>query len=264
MDLNRINPVTLITGAASKVGAAYVRDLAKRSQGGLLLVDADDAALSTIADDLDARSISPERVSTLALDVCDPARWAQAIEFIRAQYGRVDWAVVAADPAAPNGEDSDLVDWGRIKAMNVDGLLLTLRSLMPLMRANAQGGAIAVSASAAAIKPEQDVNAYAASRAGLIGMMRIAAAEGAINRVRVNAIAHSGAQTPVWPQLPWFSDLVRDHGSERAALVRLGRFSAPLARYAESEDLVRLMVMLLSDDTRITGATLVVDGGQPM
>lgn len=259
MDLARINPVTLITGAASGIGAACASLLARRSEGGLILADFDEDALCKTADSL---SQPPERVSTLAFDVADPDRWADAAHFIQAQYGRLDWAIVNAGVAHSSRiEETDLVDWRRVMSTNLDGAFLTLRAVMPLMRENAQGGSIVVTASAAALKAELGVGAYAASKAGLLQLMRVAAKEGAGDNIRVNAIAPGGVETPMWSTMPWFQDLVREKGSERAAFDSIAAMATPLARYAAADDIARLIVMLLSDDSPITGATLVVDGG---
>lgn len=262
MDAQRLDAVALITGAGSGIGAACARDIARRSDGGLILADLDEDALARVADDLEARGVAPERVSTLAFDVADPERWSQASEFIRAQYGRLDWAVVNAGVAhaAPIAE-TDLVDWRRVMSTNLDGAFLTLRTVMPLMRNNLQGGAIVVTASAAALKAEPGVAAYGASKAGLLQLMRVAAKEGAPDNIRVNAIAPGGVETPMWSQVPMFQDIVRELGSERAAFDHIAKLATPLARYASADDIARLIVMLLSDESPITGATLVVDGG---
>lgn len=243
MELDRLTPVALVTGAASGFGAACASLLSRRAEGGLILVDVDEDALCKTAD---ALSQPPERVSTLAFDIANANRWSDATQFIRAQYGRLDWAVINAQTAAP----SDLVEWHG--GAELDNAFLALRAVAPLMRSNAQGGAIVVTASAAAMN---------APKTGLIQFMRVAAQEATPGVVRVNAIAPGGANTPHWADLPWFQDLAGRHGSESAALDALAREAAPIARYAAGGDVARLIKLLLSDASAVTGATLVVDGG---
>ncbi len=216
-------------------------------------------ALSVVADELDAAGVSPERVSTLAFDVSDIARWAQAATFIQGQYGRLDWAVVntsAATQATP--AETDLVDWGRTTSAQLEATIQSLRTIMPLMAKNSQGGAIVVTTAAAAIKAEP-LGPNAAP--GLLQVMRAASREAAHSNVRINAIAPGGSDTPMWNEMPWFQDLVRETGSENAAFDKIAHLQRPLARYAQGHDVSRLIVSLLAEETPITGATLVVDGG---
>ena len=254
----RLNPVTLITGAGSGIGAGCAQELARKSTGGLLLADVDEAALSLVADELDTAGVSPERVSTLAFDVSDIERWSQAAAFIQSQYGRLDWAVVNTSAATtPLPAPSDLVDWGRTTSAQLEATIQSLRTIMPLMARNSQGGAIVVTASAAAIKAEP---LAPNSGPGLLQVMRAASREAAHSNVRINAIAPGGATTPMWDQMPWFQDLVRETGDENAAFERIAQMPRALARYAQG-DVNRLIVMLLAEEAPITGATLVVDGG---
>lgn len=255
----RLNPVTLIVGAGSGIGAGCARDLARKSTGGLLLADIDEGALRVVADELDAAGASPERVSTLAFDATDAARWTQAATFIHGQYGRLDWAVVNTSAAhQPQPAESDLVDWGRTTSTQLEATIQSLRTIMPLMAKNAQGGAIVVTTSAAAIKAEP-LAPHAAP--GLLQVMRAASREAAHSNVRINAIAPGGPETPLWNEIPWFQDIVRETGSENAAFDKIAHMQRPLARYPRDSDVSRLIVSLLADDAPITGATLVVDGG---
>ena len=254
-----LNPVALVTGAASGIGLAIAHRLASRATGGLLLLDADAEGLEAAADSL---ADPPERVSTLPIDVADEARWEIVRDFIASHYGRLDWAVVNAGIAhAAHIENTDSADWRRVMAVNLDGAFFTLRTVMPFMRANADGGAIVMVASAAGLKAEPGIAANGASKAGLLQLMRVAAKEGAPDGVRVNAIAPGGVETPMWRDAPMFQDLVRETGSERGAFDKMAAMATPLARYASADDIARLAEMLLVDASPITGATLVADGG---
>ncbi|QGZ95842.1 SDR family NAD(P)-dependent oxidoreductase [Terricaulis silvestris] len=258
MDLDRLNAVALITGAATGIGAALARDIAGRAEGGLILVDSDEAALAALADKIEASTAAPERISTLAFDVSDPDRWAQATEFVKAQYGRVDWALVRSVEAA-SAEESDLVDWGRVMPTSLDGVLNSLRAVMPLMRSNFQGGAIVVSAPAASIK--LDKGGGFAPKAGLLHLIQTAAQQAAPHPIRVNAIAQGAGDAAPWNGLPLFQKLAQDAGGARAAFEKIAALAPPLGRYAATDDITKLIVMLLSDDNPMTGATLVAEGG---
>lgn len=238
MDMDRLNPVMLITGAAGDLGAQAVRALARRAQGGLILIDGDEGALDAVADSIET---PPERVSTLAFDIAGPERWKQAQGFIRGQYGRLDYAIVDAGSAhAITITDGELVSWTNNSASAHERITLTLRALTNLMSTNAQGGAIVV-----------------LGLAGAGEMLRAAAVEGASANVRVNAVNLGVA--PIWRSAPLFQDLVREQGGERHAFKALMALPNTLARY--DGDILQLITLLLSDDCPASGATLVVDGG---
>jgi NAD(P)-dependent dehydrogenase (short-subunit alcohol dehydrogenase family) len=259
MDLDRLNAVALITEATSAMGGACARVIAKSVAGGLILADRNEDALARLADELEALKVAPERVSTLAFDVTDPDRWAQAGDFIRTQYGRIDWAVLNADAARDAAaQDSDLVDWSRLMPASLDGVTLALRHAGPLMQGNFQGGAIVITAPSAAIKIE---NGALGAKGGLMPLVRAAAQAGAAHTVRVNAIAVGSLEAKPLADAPLFHDMAAKEGGPRAAFEALGTRVPPLARYAAKDDVAQLAVMLLSDENPMTGATLVVDGG---
>jgi NAD(P)-dependent dehydrogenase (short-subunit alcohol dehydrogenase family) len=258
----RLNPVALITGAASGIGAAAAARLAEKASGGLILIDVDEDGLEAVAD---ALQNPPERVSTLAFDVSDSERWRAAGVFIGDHYGRLDWAVVSADAAhAGLLTDADLGEWRGITPVNLDGVHLTLKFVAPLLRANAGGGAIVITDSAASLKADPAAASLGASKAGLLQMMRVAARENAGYGVNVNAVTPGGQDMPNWRNLPLFQDMVRDLGSERATFDHLATQTTPMARYTETDDVARLIDMLLTEAGPISGATLVVDSGYPL
>ena len=254
--MSSLTPITLITGAASGLGAAAAQALARRSTGGLILVDRDEDALSASAD---ALTNVPERVSTLAIDVGDEARWTQAADFIKAHYGRVDWLVIDASATTPPDAGELIQDLRAAPRSTLDAAFLTLRAIMPLMRMNVEGGAVILFGSGL------DAEAGAGpEKADLPKLTRLAARQGAPDQIRVNSIAPGGGDTEAWRAIPSFQDLVRECGSDRAALDRVAVLAMPLVRYQNAHDVIPLAVGLLTENSPISGAAFAIEGGYPL
>ena len=238
--------VTLVTGAASGIGLATATLLADTAER-LILVDRDADALARVA--------LPCTVDLLPGDVADEDFWESAAPYL----GGLNHAVVNAGVAGAGAiAGLDFAEWRRILSVNLDGAFLTLRAAM---RAMTGGGAIVATASAAGIKAEPGIAAYAASKAGLIQLVRVAAKEGAARRLRVNAIAPAGVETPVWDAVPMFATRAAEIGRD-AAFAELAAMGTPLGRYARPEETARQVAFLLSDDAALmTGSVLVSDGG---
>lgn len=243
MDLDRLNPVILISGATSGIGAACSRVLAPRAEGGLILVDGDADALDTAADALEK---APERVSLLAIDVMDQARWRQAAEFVSAQYGRLDCALInTIDGGA-------IITDRRIKnrkqgAADLEAAAAALRALLPLLGANALGGAVVIIAPASTLHDAAN---------GLAAFVRAAAKEAAGDTITVNAIAIGRCDSASVRRAPMLQDLVQAAGNDRVAIERIAGQAAPLAR-APGGDIAALVALLISAPA--TGVILVVD-----
>lgn len=238
----------LVTGAASGIGRATAEHLARYGAARLVLADRDAAALARI--DLGCT------IDLLPGDVADEALWAQAAPVLAG----IDGAVINAGVAGAGAiADLPFAEWRRILSVNLDGAFLTMRAAMRAMAGRA--GAIVAVASAAGIKPEPGVAAYSASKAGLIQMVKVAAKEGAAQRLRVNAIAPAGVETPVWDAVPMFADRAAAIGRE-AAFAELAALATPLGRYAKAEEIAAQIAFLLSDAAALmTGTILVSDGG---
>jgi len=235
----------LITGAASGIGRATAELLAREGAGRLVLVDRDENAL---------KQLTLESVTVpLAGDVADPRFWESA------ELGAIDHAVINAGVAGA-GLIADLRfdEWRRILSVNLDGAFLSLQAALRAIR---DGGSIVAVASAAGLKPEPGVAAYGASKAGLIQLTKVAAKEAAGRKVRVNAIAPGGVETPVWDAVPMFADRAKDIGRD-AAFAELAAMATPLGRYAKAEEIGEQIAFLLSDQAAtVTGSVLLSDGG---
>lgn len=241
----------LVTGAASGIGAACVGRLAEEGIARLILIDRDGERLSQVS------PCCP--VERHVGDVADEALW----KAVARDAPTPDLAVIAAgiSHAAAIAEET-LDDWRRVLATNLDGAFLALRFAMRVMATGGSGGAIVTIASAAGIKAEPSVGAYGASKAALLQLTRVAAKEGAPDRIRVNAIAPGGVDTPIWDGVPVVETLKKRYGSRSAALAEIGKAGTPLGRFAQASEIAAQIAFLLSDEAAtMTGSVLTSDGG---
>lgn len=252
--------VALVTGAASGIGEAAVRRLIADGVGGVVLVDRAREKLTGVAA---ALSLPPARVLVRVHDVADEHAWAETAREVQARFGRLDYAVANAGVSdAGTIAEFSFERWRRVLSVNLDGVFLTVKASMPLIKAGGRGGAIVVVSSVSGVKAEPGVGAYGASKAAAVQLAKVAAKEGAPDRIRVNAILPGGVETPIWREIPFFQELIAQHGSEAAAFAVMAKMATPLGRYASADEIAAQIAHLLSDDSGLmTGAALVIDGG---
>lgn len=250
-DFDFTNRTALITGAASGIGAATARWLAARGITQLVLVDRDEAGLAALE--------LPCPVRAYTGDVADEALWDE----IEDEVPRLDHALLNAGIAdgCPIAELS-FAEWRRMLGTNLDGMFLSLRASLRIMQRAGSGKSLVLTASVSGVKAEPGTAAYGASKAGVIQLAKVAAKEAAPLGIRVNAIAPGGVDTPIWDQVPFFQDMVREHGNRDAAIAAMGKLATPLGRYSSAQELAEQIGFLLSDAAAgTTGAVLSVDGG---
>jgi len=247
-DLNFSDKSILVTGAASGIGAACATWLAVHGAGRLVLVDRDQTGLARL-------DLTCEHLQFVG-DVAEPALW----DRIETEVGTLDQAVINAGVSAGGAiTEMPFEEWRRVLSVNLDGAFLSLRSTLRLL---SDGGSVVLTASVSGFKAEPNTAAYGASKAALIQLTKVAAKEAAPRRIRVNAIAPGGVDTPIWDELPFFRKLLAQSGSRSAAVEAMAKMATPLARYAAPEEIAGQVGFLLSDMARnVTGATLVSDGG---
>ena len=240
----------LVTGASRGIGRAIAVDLA-RNGADVALVGRDRAALDeTAAAVLAARDGAKAHV--ILADVADEAAVQAAVAETIAQFGKLDIAVANA------GQSTDGLML-RFKSADLDRLLdVNLKSAFYLSAAvtkpmvKARAGTIVFISSIVGVTGNAGQSAYAATKAGLLGLTRSLAKELGSRNVRVNAVAPGLIETAMTAQMP---EAARAHYLE----------TIPLGRPGTPDDVSGVVTFLCSNASRyVTGQTIVVDGGLVM
>ena len=177
----------------------------------------------------------------------------KSIEAAFSEMAAPDIVVANAGVGKPEGPDitaSAIDNWDRTIAVNLTGVFHTVR--LAAARMKAKGGSIVVTASTNSWDGEATLTAYNASKAGVLGIVRTAANELGRYGIRVNAVCPGLIRTP----------LTDKYFSQSGYLKEYFRHIA-MGRGGEPQEVANAIAFLASDlASYITGATLVVDGGQ--
>ena len=245
----------IVTGASSGIGAAIARAFAAAGAkvGVNYAASADDAEL--IAKEI--RAAGGEAL-TLQADVSDEAQVVSMFDRFAGAFGGVDIVVANAGIQIDAGfAEMDVKQWTRVLQVNLTGQFLCAREGVrrfiaqgPTPVSRALGKIICMSSVHEVIPWAGHVN-YAASKGGVMLMMKSLAQEVAPRKIRVNSIAPGAIRTPINREA-WETD---------ASLTKLLEL-IPYGRIGEPDDVAKAAVWLASDDADyVTGTTLFVDGG---
>lgn len=244
--------VAVITGGSGGIGIAAGR-LFAREGAQVLLVDLQEEPLQKAV-----QSIGSNAVSYAAADVTQPEQVQAYVRTAVERYGGVDISLQNAgiEGVVQSITDYPLEVFDRVLAVNVRGVWLGLKYLMPEMQKRG-GGSIVITSSVAGIRGTPGVSAYVTSKHAVIGMMRVAALEGAEHKIRVNTVNPAPIETRMMRSLEeGFAPGAAMHAKERIAA------AVPLRRYGSPEEVADVMLFLASDDSRYcTGGVYMVDGG---
>jgi len=251
--------VAIVTGAGSGIGRAASERFAAE---GAAVVCADVHA----ADETAAR-ITAEGGTATAVEV-DVTRLddTQRLATVAAEtYGTIDVLFANAGIAGLGSTaDCDPATWDRVLAVNLTGVWLSMRAVLPTMLERGAGSIIATS-SAAGVIGIRGIAPYSASKAGVIGLVRGTAVEVGPHGIRVNAIAPGTSPTPLVTET--FGTMVGSDGAPadadrtRRALEREQQ-RYPMRRFGTLDEIVAVALFLASDESSwVTGTVQAVDGG---
>lgn len=251
--------VALVTGGASGIGAAIVELLAQEGA----------TVVATDIDELNGPEIAARlkkagrEVIFLPQDVTSEERWIEVTAEVGKRYGRLDVMVSNAGIGigAPSIVDMTLADWRRQTAINLDGVFLSVKHSLPLMRKHG-GGSIIMMSSLAGLRGAANLAGYCATKGGVRLFAKAIAMECAQigDGIRVNSVHPGIIDTPIWGKIPTSATGAGQNApidpDERA------KFATPLGRAGQALEIAQGVLYLASDASRyVTGTELVIDGG---
>lgn len=246
----------VITGGAGGIGAATAAVLARRGAR-VLLVGRDEVTLGKVAARIAGEADAAGRVHAFAADVTDERQVKAYVEYARDELGGIDAffnnAGIEGVVAHITEYPTDVFD--EVIAVNVRGVFLGLKHVLPGMMARGRGSVVNTASLAAATGLAGSA-AYGAAKHAVIGLTKMAVADLKDSGVRVNAVLPGMIDTHMLRTL--VTKLV---GEEQAGLEAVAT-SVPLGRIGTPAEVGELVAFLLSDAAGyITGGEYAVDGG---
>lgn len=233
--------VAFVTGAGSGIGRATVRSLAGAGAA-VVAADLSLEGASFVAEEVRAHGGAALAVE---LDVASEPSVTAALAAATAEFGRLDAAVNCAglrgNPRPLH--EATLDDWHRVMDVNLLGVFLCMKhEIIAMLEGGA--GAIVNLSSVAGISPG-GAAAYGASKHGVVGLTRLAAAQYGSEGIRINVICPGAVDTPMTADIP-----------------REKRLVGPIGRTGRPEEIADVATWLCSDAASyVLGQVLAVDGG---
>ena len=246
MNMSLQEKVVIITGASSGIGEAAAQLFASNGAQ-VVLGSRRSEHLEKVANEI---KIKGGKAVSLAGDVTDESYAKSLVELARDEFGRVDGAF---NNAGITGEMISITEmtsenWDTVIKTNLNSAFYAAKFQIPAMIESGGGSVVFTSSFVGYTVGLPGMAAYAASKAGLIGMSQVLATEHGSQGIRVNALLPGGTKTDMAgddPQtLKWISEL---HA---------------LKRMAEPKEIAQSALFLISEQSSfVTGSALIADGG---
>jgi len=236
----------VVTGGCSGIGLATVRRFA--AEGARVVIgDVDDARGGDVAAEVEGAYVH--------CDVTDADEVDTLFSTAKGEYGSVDVAFNNAG-ISPSDDDSILdtgIDaWHRVQQVNLTGVYLCCKAVLPYMREQRSGSIINTASFVAVIGAATSQISYTASKGGVLAMSRELGVQFAREGIRVNALCPGPVDTPMLQEL-----FATDPEQAQRRLVHV-----PMGRFARAEEIANAALFLASDESSfITASTFLVDGG---
>jgi len=234
----------VVTGGATGLGFAIAQRLIE-SGGTATLWDRDESGASDAAKKLGSGA------SFVVVDVADHASIQSAVKATLAKSNRIDALVNSAGITGPNTKlwDYPVDAWRQVMDVNLTGLFMCCREVVPVMR-EAGWGRIVNIASVAGKDGNPNASAYSASKAAVIGLTKSLGKELADTQIRVNCVTPAAVKTAI------FDQMTEQHIQFMLSKIPMNRFGMP-------EEIAALVGWLCTEDCSFsTGAVFDLSGGR--
>ena len=241
--------VALVTGGNSGIGLGFAEGLAK-AHADVCIWGTNEEKIAR-AEQLLGRFGT--RVAALRCDVGDQEAVRAAMAETLERFGKVDacFANAGVGSRGTRFVDMTVEEWRDIFRVNMEGVFFTLQESLKHMIERGEGGSLVVTSSASAIHGAPRAEHYAATKAGVLAMVRGLAVEAARYGVRVNAVV------PGWIETAMTERAVASEPFQEKVLTRI-----PVRRWGQPEDFSGIAVYLASDASNYhTADSFVIDGG---
>ncbi len=244
IDLNHRHAV--ITGGAQGIGFSVATRLLA-SGASVSLWDRDEALLKLALDQLRGQGT----VSAESVDVSNPDNVVAATECTINQHGKIDILVASAGIAGPNYKSWDypIEAWKQVIDINLTGVFLCCRAIVPYMLRQDYGRIVNIS-SIAGKEGNPTASGYSAAKAGVIAFTKSLGKETALNNIAVNCITPAAAKTRI------FDQVTQEHIDFMLSKIPRGRF-------LKVEEVSSMVAWLVSEENSFTtGAVFDLSGGR--
>ncbi|MEY3381388.1 MAG: SDR family NAD(P)-dependent oxidoreductase [Hylemonella sp.] len=234
----------VITGGAAGIGLGIARRVIA-SGGSVTLWDLDAAALAAAV-----KTLGPKADSVL-VNVTEQASVAAAAKQTAQVHGAIDVLVNSAGITGPNTKlwDYPVDAWQQVMQVNLNGLFLCCREVVPLMQARNYGRIVNM-ASVAGKEGNPNASAYSASKAAVIALTKSLGKELANTGIRVNCVTPAAVKTGM------FDQMTPEH-------IQFMLSKIPMGRFGEVDEIAAMVAWLCTEDCSFsTGATFDLSGGR--
>jgi len=241
--------VAIITGAGQGIGAAYARKFAEEGAK-VVLADLNQNRSKEVVKEIIEKGYEACAVET---DVSDEASAQNLVQTVLDRYGRIDVlvnnAAVFSTIQLKPMEEISLAEWDGLMGVNLRGLFLCCKAVVPQMKRQKQGKIINISSATVFMGKPYYIH-YVTSKAGVIGFTRALSREVGDWNIQVNCLTPGYTETEV-PRETTTPD-------QKKAIIN----HQCIKRIGTPEDLLGIMVFLASNESDfMSGQTVNVDGG---